>query len=152
MLGHNGLIKMESSMEQQGCRAVWITYITISIILYNVFGSLLLGFGISWLVYIMTKRGIGNKALTNLMMTLMFDVYTFIGGWRAILKDISELCIMSGSQTMYDYIINDTYQNTCWILDQDYNIWQMLINRHTAFAVVSFGTSPSVLETVQKQN
>ena len=53
---------------------------------------------------------------------------------------------------MYDYIINDTYQNTCWILDQDYNIWQMLINRHTAFAVVSFGTSPSVLETVQKQN
>ena len=53
---------------------------------------------------------------------------------------------------MYDYIINDTYQNTCWILDQDYNIWQMLINRHPAFAVVSFGTSPSVLETVQKQN
>ena len=53
---------------------------------------------------------------------------------------------------MYDYIINDTYQNTCWILDQEYNIWHMLINRHTAFAVVSFGTNPSVLETVQKQN
>ena len=53
---------------------------------------------------------------------------------------------------MYDYIKNDTYQNTSRILDQDYNIWHMLINRHTAFAVVSFGTSPSVLETVQKQN
>ena len=51
---------------------------------------------------------------------------------------------------MYDYIINDTYQNSCWKRDQDYNIWHM-INRHTAFAVVSFGTSPSVLETVQKQ-
>ena len=24
---------------------------------------------------------------------------------------------------MYDHIINDTYQNTCWILDQDYGIW-----------------------------
>ena len=59
---------------------------------------------------------------------------------------------MSGSQTVYDYIINNTNQNTCWILDQDYNIWHMLIIRHTAFAVVSFGTSPSVLETVQKQN
>ena len=59
---------------------------------------------------------------------------------------------MSGSQTVYVYIRNDTDQNTCWILDQDSNIWHMLINRHTAFAVVSFGTSPSVLETVQKQN
>ena len=59
---------------------------------------------------------------------------------------------MSGSQTVYDYIINDTNQNTCWILDQDYNIWHMLIIRHTAFAVVSFGISPSVLETVLKQN
>ena len=59
---------------------------------------------------------------------------------------------MSGSQTVYDYIINDTNQNTGWILDEDYNIWHMLINRYTAFAVVSFGTSPSVLGTVQKQN
>ena len=52
---------------------------------------------------------------------------------------------------MYDYIINDTNQNSCWIRDQDYNIWRMIINRHIAFAMVSFGTSPSVLETVQKQ-
>ena len=52
---------------------------------------------------------------------------------------------------MYDYIINDTYQNSCWIRNQDYNIWHMIINRHTAFAVVSFGTSASLLETVQKQ-
>ena len=84
MLGHNELIIMESSMEQQGCIDVWITCIAISIILYNVLGHLLLGFGISWLVYIMTKRGIGNKALTKLMVTLMFDVHTFIGGWIAI--------------------------------------------------------------------
>ena len=89
MLGHNELFKMESSMEQQECKDVWITNITISIILYNVLGSLLLRFGISWLVYIMTKRGTGNKALTKLMMTLMCDVHTFIGGWRAILKDTS---------------------------------------------------------------
>ena len=84
MLGHNELIKMESSMEQQICRDVWITSITISIIQYYILGSLLLGFGISWLVYIMTKGGIGNKALTKVMMNLMFDVHTFIGGWRAI--------------------------------------------------------------------
>ena len=84
MLGRNELIKMESSTEQQGCRDVWISCITISIILYNVLGILLLGFGISWLVYIMTKPGIGNKALTKWMMTLMFDIYTFIGGWRAV--------------------------------------------------------------------
>ena len=88
MLGHNELIKMESSTEQQGCRNFLITCITISIILYNVLGSLLLGFGISWLVYIMTKPEIGNKALTKWMMSLMFDIHTFIGGWRAIEKDI----------------------------------------------------------------
>ena len=52
---------------------------------------------------------------------------------------------------MYDYIINDTYQNSCWIRDQNYNIWHIISNRHIALAVVSFGTSPSVLETVHKQ-
>ena len=83
-------------------------------------------------------------ALTKLMMTLMLDVHAFIGGWTAIYKDIFKLC--TGSQTKYHYIINDTYQNNWWIIDQDYNIWHMDINRHTAFAVVSFGTSPSVLD------
>ena len=54
---------------------------------------------------------------------------------------------------MYDHIINDTYKNTPVEYSTKIIAFEiMLIIRHTAFAVVSFGTSPSVLETVQKQN
>ena len=67
-------------------------------------------------------------------MVFMMFIYPVVGGDESI-----RIClIMSVSQIVYIIInINETYQNS-WliILNQDYNIWHMFINRNTAFTAV----------------